>query len=104
EVEEKRQRTVEGEKAKRKKRKSSNSSTEDDNSISTSSSSNESEKRPLKKTKILADLKCKKIEESDMDSEILEEIAEEEAAFVKLAKNQIYQKKQAAKEAQEAEK
>ncbi|PKC13810.1 hypothetical protein RhiirA5_351176, partial [Rhizophagus irregularis] len=57
---------------------------------------------------ILADLKRqfkrKKVEESDIDSEILEEVAEEEAALVKLAKNQIYRRKQAVKEAQEAEK
>jgi len=81
---------------------------EDDYNISISSSSSESEKKPLMKTKILADLKrqfkCNKIEESDIDSEILEEVAEEEVAFVKLAKNQIDQRKQAAKEAQEAEK
>ncbi|GES88611.1 hypothetical protein GLOIN_2v1684463 [Rhizophagus clarus] len=105
-VEENGQNTVEREKTKRKKRKLNNN-TDDDYGISTSSSSSEGEK-PLKKKKILADLKrqfkCKTIEESDIDSEILEEVAEEEVALVKLAKNQIYRKKQAAKEAQEVEK
>ncbi|CAB4476153.1 uncharacterized protein OCT59_018190 [Rhizophagus irregularis] len=96
------------EKTKGEKRKSSNNSTEDDFDISTSSSSSENEEKPYKKTRILADLKRqfkrKKVEESDIDSEILEEVAEEEAALVKLAKNQIYRRKQAVKEAQEAEK
>jgi hypothetical protein len=108
EVELKRQNTVEEEKTRKKKRKYLNNSTEDDYGISTSSSSSESEKKPLKKTRILADLKCqfkcKIIEEPDIDSEILEEVAEEEVALVKLAKNQIYRKRQASKEAQEAEK
>ncbi|RIA95293.1 hypothetical protein C1645_816898 [Glomus cerebriforme] len=98
EVEEKGQKVIE-EKPRRQKRKYSN--------ISTPSSSGESEsEKPLTKIKILTELKLKrkKIEESDTDLEILEEAAEEEVDFVKLAKNQIYQKEKAAREAQEAEK
>ncbi|CAG8562806.1 12930_t:CDS:2 [Funneliformis caledonium] len=90
-----------------KKRKTSSNMEDDDDNSSTASSDIESEERPPNKAKILAELKRQgtfEHEDQDTDLEILEEVAEEEMAFVQLAQNQIHQRRRTVKEAREEEK